>query len=520
MIALANRERAFKGDIGDVMEPTILDLETTNAKAPYLSSRSRLSKSLRRTLMLATMVLSDGLSLMFAGIIAVWIRISLGWMLAPFELPILLEYQFFDTPEYRYALPFIVLIILVYAVRGLYDPISSGPVNELQSLSITTSMVFMVFLSINVILRTSITLSRFVAAMTWVLALGLIPLGRMIARSIFSKMSWWGKRAVIIHVGLPTIDFVRHLNHHPKSGIRPAILVELGATKEITTEKIQAAIYKLRASDTYPQLIDCALFVFEGSPMESSDVLREFRDIFRRIIFVTVAPDQRLNWSGAIDLAGVPGFEIRHNLLDRRSKIIKRLIDIVLSAAALIVLITLYLLLAVLIKIDSPGHVFFRQIRLGIGGKNFGMWKFRTMHTDAENMLQTLLKENPSAKAEWDEYQKLKNDPRITGVGKYLRRLSLDEIPQFWNVLIGEMSIVGPRPYFPEQREAYGAGYASYIRVRPGITGLWQVSGRSKTTFASRVIIDEEYIRNWSIWFDLYILAKTPWVVLRWDRAH
>jgi lipopolysaccharide/colanic/teichoic acid biosynthesis glycosyltransferase len=141
------------------------------------------------------------------------------------------------------------------------------------------------------------------------------------------------------------------------------------------------------------------------------------------------------------------------------------------------------------------------------------------MHTDAENMLQTLLKEDPSAKTEWIEYRKLKNDPRITGVGKYLRRLSLDEIPQFWNVLIGEMSIVGPRPYLPEEREAYGVGYASYIRVRPGITGLWQVSGRSLTTFANRAIIDEEYIRNWSIWFDLYILAKTSWVVLRWDRA-
>lgn len=516
MIALAHRERPF---MGNIMEPTILDLETTNAKGTNLTSRSRLSSPLRRTLMVATLVLSDGLSLMLAGIIAVGIRITLGWMLAPFELPILLEYQFLDTPEYRYALPLVVLIILVYAVRGLYDPISSGPVNELQSLSITTSMVFMVLLSMNVILRTSITLSRFVAAMTWVLALGLIPLGRMIARSIFSKMSWWGKRAVIIHVGLPTIDFVRHLNRHPKSGIRPAILVELGATEGITPEKIQAAIHKLRASDTYPQLIDCALFVFEGSPMESSDVLREFRDIFRRIIFVVVAPDQRLNWSGAVDLAGVPGFEIRHNLLDRRSQIIKRLIDIVLSVTALIVLLPLYLIIAVLIKIDSPGPVFFRQIRLGLEGESFGMWKFRTMHTDAENMLQTLLKEDPSAKTEWTEYRKLKNDPRITGVGKYLRRLSLDEIPQFWNVLIGGMSIVGPRPYLPEEREAYGVGYASYIRVRPGITGLWQVSGRSMTTFANRAIIDEEYIRNWSIWFDLYILAKTPWVVLHWDRA-
>ncbi len=502
------------------MEPTILELETTDGKGKHQSTRRWLPNGLRQTLMTATLMLSDGSSLLLAGIIAVGIRITLGSMLAPLELPILREYQLFNTPEYRYALPVVVLFILVYAVRGLYDPISSGPVNELQSLSITTSMVFMVFLSISIILRTSTDLSRFVVGLSWVLALGLIPLGRVITRSVFSKANWWGEMVAIVQVGSPTIDFAKHLIRHPKSGVRPAVLVKLGLTGEMDPEKIQKVLHDLRASGTYPHLISCALFVFEGSPVESSEVLREFRDIFRRIIIVGVAPEQRLNWSGAIDLAGVPGLEIRHNLLDRRAQIIKRLIDIVLSVLALIALIPLNILIAILIKIESPGQVFFCQIRVGIGGKDFGMWKFRTMHTDAENMLRILLEADPSAKAEWGEYQKLQDDPRITKVGRVIRRLSLDEIPQFWNVLIGEMSIVGPRPYFPEQREIYGAGQASYSRVRPGITGLWQVSGRSKATFADRAIIDEEYVRNWSIWFDLYIIAKTPWVMLRWDRAY
>jgi Undecaprenyl-phosphate galactose phosphotransferase WbaP len=501
------------------MKPTIRELELMADSATHFSARQRFPNPLRRALMMATLVLSDALSLMLAGIIAVGIRILLGSMLAPFDLPILREYQFINTPEYRYALPMITLFILVYAARGLYDLISAGPVRELQSISIATSMVFMLFVSISFILRTSTTLSRFVVSLSWVLALGMIPLGRAITRSIFSKTSWWGNRVAIIHVGSPTIDFARHLNRHPKTGIRPAVLVELGLTDEMDLETIRAVKDELRASEIYLRNIDYALFVFEGSPVDSLEVLQEFRDIFQRIILVGVAPEQRINWSGAIDLAGVPGLEIRHNLLDQRSQVIKRLMDIVLSVLILIVLLPLFLLIAILIKIDSPGHVFFRQIRVGIGGVNFGMWKFRTMHMDAENMLEALLEADPAARAEWDEYQKLKNDPRITRAGKILRRLSLDETPQFLNVLIGEMSIVGPRPYFPEQREAYGAGHASYIRVRPGITGLWQVSGRSQATFADRAVIDEEYVRNWSIWFDLYILAKTPWVVLRWDRA-
>ena len=502
------------------MEPPILEPETTDGKGMHLSSRSRLPNALRRSLMMVTLMLSDGLSLALAGIIAVGIRTALGSMLAPLDLSILGEYHFISRPEFRYALPMFAMVIVIFAVRGLYDSISSGPVKELQSLSITASMVFMVFLGISIVLRTSTDLSRFVVGLSWVLALVLIPLGRAITRSVFSKASWWGERVAIVHVGSPAIDFTKHLIRHPKSGVLPAVLINLERSGGMGSDKNRKVLHDLRTSSIYPNFIDCALFVFEGSPVESPEILREFNDIFRRIILVGVSPEQRLNWSGAIDLGGVPGLEIRHNLLDRRAQIIKRLIDVALSVFALIALIPLYLLIAILIKIDSSGHVFFRQIRVGIGGRNFGMWKFRTMYTDAENMLETLLEANPSARVEWDKYQKLKDDPRMTRVGKFLRRFSLDETPQFWNVLNGEMSIVGPRPYFPDQREIYGASHASYTQVRPGITGLWQISGRNKTTFADRAIIDDDYVRNWSIWFDLYILAKTPWVMLRWDRAY
>jgi Undecaprenyl-phosphate galactose phosphotransferase WbaP len=481
---------------------------------------SHLPNAFRRILTGATLVLSDTLSLLLAGTIAVGIRTILGRMLVPYSLPILREYRFSGTVESQYAIPLILLIILVFAMRGLYDPINRGPVSELQSITIVTSMIFLFVVSLSFILRTTELLSRFVIVLCWILALGIIPLGRSVARSVFSKTNWWGELVAVVNVGSPKADFVQHLIRHPKVGARPAALIDLDSPAVNDYGKMQEILQDLRASGAYPRRIGCAMFVFEGSPLVTLNILGEFQDLFSRIILIGIAPEQRLNWSGAIDLAGVPGLEVRHNLLDRRAQIIKRAMDIILSALALVTVLPFGLLIAILIKIDSRGPVFFRQVRVGIRGDLFGMWKFRTMHTEAEQMLDRLLEADPSTRAEWDEYQKLKDDPRITRFGRFLRRFSLDEIPQFWNVLMGEMSIVGPRPYFPNQREAYGTSRSFYTRVRPGVTGLWQVSERNQATFADRAMIDAEYVRNWSIWFDLYILAKTPWVVLLGARAY
>jgi len=173
-----------------------------------------------------------------------------------------------------------------------------------------------------------------------------------------------------------------------------------------------------------------------------------------------------------------------------------------------------------LVSLDSPGGAFFGQTRVGLGGRTFTMWKFRTMVACAEAVLAQYLAANPAAQAEWELNQKLKHDPRVTRVGRILRKFSLDELPQFWNVLVGEMSFVGPRPFFISQRALYGDAYDVYTRVRPGVTGLWQVSGRNKLDYDERIHLDEYYVRNWSIWLDIYILLRTCWVVLRGDGAY
>ena len=173
-----------------------------------------------------------------------------------------------------------------------------------------------------------------------------------------------------------------------------------------------------------------------------------------------------------------------------------------------------------MIKLVSKGDVFYRQRRLGKNGQTFNMLKFRTMHPNAAGILKEELANGPELKKEWDRYQKLKNDPRITRVGRFLRRFSLDELPQLWNVLKGEMCLIGPRPILVNQLELYGESIKDCYRVRPGITGLWQVSGRNQTSFARRAELDLEYIQRWSIWLDIYILFKTIKVVIWREGAY
>ena len=197
----------------------------------------------------------------------------------------------------------------------------------------------------------------------------------------------------------------------------------------------------------------------------------------------------------------------------------KRLFDIAVASAALVFFAPFLLLVAGLILAREGGPVFFLHERIGQGGRPFRCIKFRTMVKDADARLAELLARDPAARAEWQATQKLANDPRINCLGAFLRKTSLDELPQFLNVLKGDMSVVGPRPVVIEEAHHYGVHFADYIAVRPGVTGAWQVSGRSETTYAERVALDVEYVRNAGLWRDIVIVLKTVKVVLAREGA-
>lgn len=193
-------------------------------------------------------------------------------------------------------------------------------------------------------------------------------------------------------------------------------------------------------------------------------------------------------------------------------------ISLILLAAPYIALV--FLILAIMIKLESPGPIFYRQTRIGRYGRKFSVYKFRTMVQNADRVLEDFLNQSPGLKAEWLATHKLKQDPRVTSLGGLLRKWSLDELPQLWNILIGDMSLVGPRPIVDAEVEKYGKCFQLYIQVRPGLTGLWQVSGRNNTTYERRVELDEFYVLNRSLKLDLQILFKTALVVIKRDGAY
>ncbi len=203
-----------------------------------------------------------------------------------------------------------------------------------------------------------------------------------------------------------------------------------------------------------------------------------------------------------------------------RYRVIKRCLDIFL-----ILLCTPLILLAIgvvgmLVVLSSPGPIFYSHRRIRKNGAFFSMWKFRTMCVNSAEVLEEHLAKHPAARAEWNQTHKLRHDPRITRIGSILRRYSLDELPQFWNVLVGHMSLVGPRPIVAAEVEKYGDCFECYCRVKPGLTGLWQVSGRSELTYDERVALDCEYVNRWSLRRDLQILMRTFTAVVNQDGAY
>jgi lipopolysaccharide/colanic/teichoic acid biosynthesis glycosyltransferase len=217
----------------------------------------------------------------------------------------------------------------------------------------------------------------------------------------------------------------------------------------------------------------------------------------------------------AKNLGGVLGVEVRQQLLLPGPRLAKRVMDVALTCAGALFVLPFLVLIALLIKLDSKGPVFYTQKRLGKDGEHFKAYKFRTMHGDGEARLKAILDADPQLRAEYEIYHKLRKDPRVTRIGRVLRKFSLDEFPQLLNVIFGDMSLVGPRPYIERELTEMGGQEKIILRAPPGMTGMWQVSDRNATSFAQRVQIDVYYVRNWSPWLDIHILAKTFGVVVK-----
>lgn len=265
------------------------------------------------------------------------------------------------------------------------------------------------------------------------------------------------------------------------------------------------------------------LIAAPGLPQDDlSDLIYRAQSLVKQVDVVpnlVVVPMSNVTAESFFD-AKIMVLHIRNNLASPWNQLLKRIFDIVATICGGILIFPILLAIAIWVYHDSPGPVIFKHRRVGKDGKEFNCYKFRSMCTNSQEVLDHLLATDPAAKEEWDREFKLKNDPRITKSGAFLRKTSLDELPQLLNVLKGEMSLVGPRSIIQKEVPRYGKYIKEYYSVLPGITGMWQTSGRSDIDYPKRVQMDSWYVHNWSVWLDMVLLWRTVAVVLSHKGAY
>ncbi len=356
--------------------------------------------------------------------------------------------------------------------------------------------------------------SRLWMGLSWCMFGTFLLLGRSFTRYMLNKNNLWNVPALLVGDG-PTAEAAHNALKREK---------EMGFT--IVKQASSSALVDLQKPRAWKRFLSLhgARYVFlalEGSELEKQQPA--LKALTRERLPCSIVPP----WLGLPSSTLSPHHFMMHDVMllhdtNRLTlplpRFLKRGFDIVLASIALLATLPLFAVVAFIVRRDG-GPAFFRQQRVGKNGRIFSCFKFRSMRIDAEDILKQYLEKHPESAAEWREFQKLRNDVRITKFGEFIRRTSIDELPQIINVLKGEMSLVGPRPMMPGQQDFYGDDLMYYESVRPGITGPWQVSGRNKLAFKERVALEGWYARNWNLWMDIVIILKTVPTLLKKDQA-
>lgn len=442
-----------------------------------------------------SILFTDVLSLLLSILLTFYVYKQLG---AKYEMKIVFQ-----------TWPVFVLLVIfnvsgrLYCGNLLYPGLVIHPVEELRRLTLSCIGSFLVFFAILSITRENILFSRVALLASMIVGMALLPMGRIILRYWLWKLHLGVIPAVI--VGNP--DQAKEVAQRMRND--NFCILEIRAS--CCGTEIAEEIPELSREELMKSAKECGinyLICCNGGSRSDVDV-GVFLPHFLHVLVVNNTTRFPVLWSYPVSFYRYFSFEIGNRLLRKGVIVQKRILEAVLSAIGLVLAFIPGIVLAILVKFSTRGPVFYRAKRLGRNGKPIEVLKFRTMNADADEKLEQLLAENPDLKAEWEKNFKLNNDPRITGIGRFLRKTSLDELPQFWNVLKGEMALIGPRPIVPQEVAYYGKDYPVFASVKPGITGLWQVSGRSNTSYGERVALDVFYVNNWSMWMDYYIFWAT-----------
>jgi undecaprenyl-phosphate galactose phosphotransferase len=364
--------------------------------------------------------------------------------------------------------------------------------------------------------------SRYLWLLCWSLSIFLVPLGRFFARKLLDKLGVWSKKTIILGTGKNAIEAMSALHSEEMLGFEIIAFYN--------SDSIDGSISGVpiidNEQDFWLNVHPDETHIIVAFEFEESDKISYWLKSLSKnqCSSITVIPSLRGVPLYGTDMSFIFSHEVillrvNNNLAKRTSRIIKRCFDVLGALCIITLLSPVLIILALLVKKDGGASIYGHE-RIGLNGERFNCYKFRSMVLNSKEVLEDLLSNSEEARNEWNRDFKLKLDPRITKVGYFIRKTSLDELPQLFNVLKGEMSLVGPRPIIEAELERYAGDVDYYLMAKPGMTGLWQVSGRNNVDYDTRVYFDAWYVKNWSLWNDIVILFKTISVVIRRDGAY
>lgn len=374
------------------------------------------------------------------------------------------------------------------------------------------------------VVQRAATTSRLYVGMMGIFGFFFIALFRYIIKTVFDRKKLFGDPILLIGAGLTAAIILKYVKEDVGLDYQfIGYLEDFKPNPEVAAQLSCLGKFADAALVIQQTGVRHVLVAAPGLSTEQiQNIVYDLQPLVKSVGFIPdmgTLPLSTMDIESLID-GHVVMFRMRNNLKNKVNRLLKFVFDWTATLLGGVLIAPLLLGIALWIRKDSLGPVIFKQKRIGQNGKEFYCYKFRTMCVDAEEKLKELLRNNPEAKQEWEENFKLKSDPRITKSGDFLRRTSLDELPQIFNVLKGEMSLVGPRPITAREIRYYGKYIQDYYMVRPGITGMWQTSGRSDTGYDERVQMDTWYVRNWDIWFDIVLLWRTMKVVIQRKGAY
>jgi Undecaprenyl-phosphate galactose phosphotransferase WbaP len=456
-------------------------------------------------------------ALIIADLVGVMISFGAGFFLVNSY-----DFRIINFKSFVTYWPYLPVFILIFQVFHLYPGVSLAPAEEISRFTIGSIIAY-----------GGIVFSRYiedhefdVISAAFILSFIFSPLTLMICRdcmqSLLSRTKLGGIPAVIYGGGeLGRLISDRLLNSK-KKGYMPVLILDDDPAVGDAYNGIPI-IHDTRLGPEIVNRFNIKVAIVAMPELNREDLARLLNysvSAFRYNVLIPEFLGITNIWMSVRDFDGILGLATSHKLKMFWNLGIKRFMDICIVCLGGLIILPFLLIIALLVKTTSPGPVLFGHTRLGLRGKPFTAYKFRSMVKDADARLENLLASDPRIREEWEANHKLRRDPRITGIGKFLRRTSFDEFPQLINILKGEMSLVGPRPIVEDEVEKYGEDYERIFSVKPGLTGLWQVSGRSDTNYAERVAFDTYYLQSWSVWLDLWVLYKTIGVVFKGKGAY